>query len=150
VGLVVPVADEHEAASAEVAGEGVGDSEGEAYRYSCIYGITASFEDGDAGVTCVVLDAGDHSVGGAGGLEAGLLGQESWCWEEGGGAEKRNSKVLGGAGSDRAQGIPPTAWLLSGEATAYRGLRRMERLKTFEEIHCEINEQFRDEASLSV
>jgi hypothetical protein len=34
------------------------------------------FEDGNAGVACVVLDAGDHGVLGAGGFEAGLLGEE--------------------------------------------------------------------------
>jgi len=76
VGAAVLVADEHEAASAEIAGEGVGDGEGEADGHSCVHGVAALFEDGNADVACVVLNAGDHGVLGANGLEAGLLGEE--------------------------------------------------------------------------
>ena len=68
------VADEHEAASAEVSGEGIDDGEREADGYGCIDGVAALLEDGDAGVGGVVLDGDDHGVLGACGLEVGLLG----------------------------------------------------------------------------
>ena len=75
VGLAVLVADEHEASSAEVAGEGVDDGEGEADGDGCVDGVAALLEDFDAGVGGVVLDGDDHGVLGAGGLfGAGCLG----------------------------------------------------------------------------
>ena len=77
VGFAVLVADEHEAAAADVAGCGVDDGEGEADGYGCVDGVAALFEDGDAGVGGVVLDGDDHGVGGAGGLDVGLLGLKS-------------------------------------------------------------------------
>ena len=65
MGFAVVVADEHEAASAEVAGEGVDDGEGEADGYGCVDGVAALLEDFDAGVGGVVLDGDDHGVLGA-------------------------------------------------------------------------------------
>ena len=62
VGFAVLVADEHEAAAADVAGCGIDDGEGEAYGYGCVDGVAALFEDFDAGVGGVVLDGDDHGV----------------------------------------------------------------------------------------
>lgn len=92
VGPAVLVADEHEAAAADVARCRVDDGEGEADGHGCIDGIAALLEDGDAGVGGVVVDADDHGVPGAGGLlgSRGLGvergGDERGCDEQGGGA----------------------------------------------------------------
>ena len=67
VGFAVFVADEHEAAAADVAGCGIDDGEGEAYGYGCVDGVAALLEDFDAGVGGVVLDGDDHGVLGADG-----------------------------------------------------------------------------------
>ena len=62
------VADEHEAAAADVASRGIDDREGESYGDGCVDCVAAFFEDLDASVGGVVLDGDDHGVGGAGGL----------------------------------------------------------------------------------
>ncbi len=73
VGAAVLVADEHEAASSEISGEGVGDGEGEVDRHGGVDGVAALLEDLEARVGGVVLDGDDHGVRGAGG---GALGEE--------------------------------------------------------------------------
>ena len=75
VGFAVLVADEHEAASAEVAGEGVDDGEGEVHGDGGVDGVAALLEDLDASVSRVVLDGDDHGVRGAGWFDVGLLGK---------------------------------------------------------------------------
>lgn len=109
VRLAMLIADEHEAASAEVAGEGVDDGKGEVYGDGCVDGVAALFKDGEAGVGGIVFDGDDHGVGGAGGFEIGLLGEEGGGWKEAGGAEKGGNRMLDVAGSSEAQGFPPTA-----------------------------------------
>ncbi len=84
-GASVGEADEHEAAAAEVAGEGMGDGEGEADSHGGIDGVATGFEDGDADVGRERLLGDDHAgfavdgVVGAGG--GGDQGEE----QEGGG-----------------------------------------------------------------
>jgi len=68
VGLAGVVADEHEAATADVASLGVDDGEGEAYGYGGVDGVAALLEDGEASVGGVVVDGDDHRVAGADGL----------------------------------------------------------------------------------
>ena len=97
------VADEHEAASAEVAGEGIDDGEGEVYRNGCVDCVSTFFEDLDACVGGVVLNSDDHGVGGACWLEIGLLRLKG-CRKEGEGDERCSD-----AGGGWAQG-----WLLTG------------------------------------
>ena len=65
VGLAGVVADEHEAAAADVSCGGVDDGEGEADGYGGVDGVAALLEDFDAGVGGVVLDGDDHGVLGA-------------------------------------------------------------------------------------
>jgi hypothetical protein len=72
----VLVADEHEAAAADVSGCGIDDGEGEAYGYGGIYCVAALFQDGYSGAGGVVVDAYDHRVGSAGRLEVRLLGEK--------------------------------------------------------------------------
>ena len=72
VGFAVLVADEHEASSADVAGAGVDDGEGEVDGDGGVDGVAALLEDLDAGVGGVVLDGDDHGVLGADGLYGGL------------------------------------------------------------------------------
>ncbi len=75
VSFAVLVADEHEAAAADVSGKRVDDGEGEAYGYGCVDGVAALLEDGDAGVGGVVLDGDYHGVlGTGGGFLCGLAG----------------------------------------------------------------------------
>ncbi len=69
--MPVLLPDEHEAASAEIAGEGINDGEGKADGDGCIDGIAALLEDGEAGVGGVVLNGDDHGVPGADGLFGG-------------------------------------------------------------------------------
>ena len=79
--MPVLLADEHEAASAEVSGEGIGDGEGEADGYGCIDGVAALLEDGEAGVGGVVLDGDDHGVFGAGtGVGSGAVFELGARW----------------------------------------------------------------------
>ncbi len=74
------VADEHEAAAAEVSGEGIGDGEGEVHGYGGIDCVAALLEDFDAGVGGVVLDGDDHGVLGASGFfGGGCLGERLGC-----------------------------------------------------------------------
>ena len=64
-------ADEHEAATADIAGGREDDGEGETDGYGCVDGIAAGTEDFDAGVGGVVVDADDHGVVGADGWDGG-------------------------------------------------------------------------------
>ena len=80
VGFAVFVADEHEAAAAEVSCEGIDDGEGEVHGYGGVDGVAALFEDFDAGVGGVVLDGDHHGVPGAGGFfGGGCLGSRLGC-----------------------------------------------------------------------
>ncbi len=98
MGLALVVADEHEASATEIAGEGIDDSEGEAYGHGRVDGVAALLEDGYAGVGGVVVDGDDHGVGGAGGF-VGLSSGGEWregergCEQEGSDADQRRGPV---------------------------------------------------------
>ena len=64
VGLARLHADEHEAATAEVSGLREDDGQRESYGHRRVHRIAAGFEDFDAGVRCVVVDADHHGVPG--------------------------------------------------------------------------------------
>ena len=88
------VADEHEAAAADVSGCGIDDGKGETDGYGCVNGVAAGFEDFDAGIGGVVLDGDDHRVLGArrffgGGCLGCRLGYECGG-DEGDGESGRN------------------------------------------------------------
>ncbi len=85
------VADEHEAAAAEIAGLGVDDGEGEADGYGGVDGVAALLQDVDAGVGGVVLDGDDHGVGGGDG-DLGLEG-DGHEGEESDGGEGASGQV---------------------------------------------------------
>jgi hypothetical protein len=75
-------ADEHEASTADVAGGGVDDGEGETDGHGGVDGVATFAEDLEAGVGGVVVDGDDDGVGGAGGLGGeirweGSLGEEA-------------------------------------------------------------------------
>ena len=63
-------ADEHESSAADVAGLGKDDGEGESDGDGRVDCVAASFEDFDAGVGGVVVDADDHRVFGGRGRRA--------------------------------------------------------------------------------
>jgi len=88
------VADEHEAAAADVPRCGVDDCEGKADSHGCIDGVAALLEDLDPGVGCVVMDGHDHGVLSADwftGLCRDLHGEQSS--EEGGDGSGRMTDV---------------------------------------------------------
>ncbi len=66
--------DEHESATAEIAGEGIDDGEGKADGDGGIDGVAAFLQDLDAGVGGEVVDGDDHGVRGAHGLVVGEHG----------------------------------------------------------------------------
>lgn len=68
-------ADEHEAATADVAGGGVDDGEGKADGYGRVDGVAALAEDFYSCVGGVVVDADDHGVGCAGGGFGEVVGR---------------------------------------------------------------------------
>jgi hypothetical protein len=95
----VLIADEHEAASAEVAGERVYDGESEVHGDCGVNGVASGVEDFEAGVGGVVFDGDDHGVRSADGLDVRLLGAK-----RGNDEEERNDKS-GDAGGSRTQGL---------------------------------------------
>ena len=92
-------ADKHEAASAEVSGEGVGDGEGEVDGYGGVDGVSSLLEDGEAGVAGVVLDACDHGVLGAGGLFGGVFFGSGLLGERRGRRKQKRGAECGGKNS---------------------------------------------------
>ena len=97
VWFAVMVADEHEAAAAEVAGLRVDDGEGEGHGDGGVDGVAALLEDLDAGVGGVVLDGDDHGVAGGDGEVGWKLGG---CGEGG----EESDRGAGARGQGRAPG----------------------------------------------
>ena len=91
MGFAVVVADEHEAAAAEVSSCGVDDGEGKADGDGCVDGVAALLQDGKAGVGGVVVDGDDHGVFGADRL-VGLLREGGVGSEEGGNQSSGDGK----------------------------------------------------------
>ena len=92
------VADQHKAATTDVAGRRVDDGEREGGGYGGVNSVAALFEDGDSCVSGIVLDGDDHGMLCADRSEAGLLGR--------GGREGRGEEEGGsGAAGPEGQGV---------------------------------------------
>ena len=93
VGFAMLVADEHEAAAADISGCGVHDRERKAHGYGSVYCVAALFQDGYAGIGGIVMNADDHGVGCAGRLEVRLLGFAPRGGKREGGEQKQGAEA---------------------------------------------------------
>ena len=123
--------DEHEAASAQVAGYRVGDGQGEADGYGCVDGVAAFLEDLEAGVGGVVLDGDDHGVFGGGwnvGRRCGLAAEQRR-----GGEQDRGGQDAAGCGMREhghmplETGFPLWGWICLEDSASERGRQRKRR-----------------------
>ena len=103
-GLAVSECDEHEAATAKVARDGMHDGQREAGGHGGIDGVAAVFQDFHAGIGRLVMDADDHRVfrphrlllGGSDYVFAGVVGRGILRAQRGKGAEQAGDYSDGG------------------------------------------------------